>query len=228
MLEEVIMGRDDWYRNESWNSEIEEAFEAKLKRCRSQKSQYLLIQASYLLCSKDKTTINAGLCMMERFFNEYPNEISDRIRAWQFLGDYYMRSKDYSNAEIYFQKILDYCRTKKFYSFDRQTELKIAEIILITDQTQRFDEAYMILQNFPSIGPERTFFNNQLFYYHDLAARLCFTMKKLSEAKQHALKAIELAQIKEPQLPRHPTVGLVDASKKQINVLKQIAKIETT
>lgn len=37
------MSSEDWYRNEIWNDEIEEAFFKKLSRARSQKSQYLKI-----------------------------------------------------------------------------------------------------------------------------------------------------------------------------------------
>ena len=35
----------DWYRNETWDDEIEREFFAKLKRARSQRDQYLAVQA---------------------------------------------------------------------------------------------------------------------------------------------------------------------------------------
>jgi tetratricopeptide (TPR) repeat protein len=39
----------DWYRNEHWDESTAEAFEAKLKRSRSQYAQYLTLQAFHLL-----------------------------------------------------------------------------------------------------------------------------------------------------------------------------------
>jgi hypothetical protein len=42
------VSRDDWFRNERWDADIESAFRAKLARSRSGKPQYLVIQAGYL------------------------------------------------------------------------------------------------------------------------------------------------------------------------------------
>lgn len=39
----------DWYRNERWDEATAQAFEAKLRRARSQQAQYLVLQAFHLL-----------------------------------------------------------------------------------------------------------------------------------------------------------------------------------
>lgn len=43
-----LMGKDDWFRNDSWDPTIEQAFLAKLAKARSQRDQYLAIQISCL------------------------------------------------------------------------------------------------------------------------------------------------------------------------------------
>jgi hypothetical protein len=47
----------DWYRNKDWNESIEENFYSKLKRARTQRDQYLVIQALTLADKHPDVTI---------------------------------------------------------------------------------------------------------------------------------------------------------------------------
>jgi hypothetical protein len=47
----------EWYRNTDWNDEIEADFFARLARARSQRDQYLVIQAVLLAESRPETTL---------------------------------------------------------------------------------------------------------------------------------------------------------------------------
>ena len=175
------MGRDDWYRSEVWNEEIEHAFEVKFKRVRCPvcKVQYLHIQACCLFHSQDDKTQKTGLRIMERVFEEFPDQLFAHIDAWRSLGRYYMRVKDYSNAEIYLKKVIEACTIHKQYAGSvAYTDLDIVDIILATNKTNRFEEAYTMLQSFSTAFRRDTFFNDALFRYYDLSARLCFSMKK--------------------------------------------------
>ena len=57
------MSNEDWYRNNSWNDEIESHFMDKLKRAR-RKDQYLRIQASTLSDVEPKVAIS----LLEKYF----------------------------------------------------------------------------------------------------------------------------------------------------------------
>ena len=65
-------------------------------------------------------------------------------------------------------------------------------------------------------------FNSDKFYYSVLVAQLCDRLNKRDEAKDYALKAIEILKITEPQFNRHKTVGLVRTTDTQLRTLEQI------
>jgi len=57
------MATEEWFRNTTWNKDIDAEFEARLKRSRGSfhKAQYLRIQAGYLLDNPTKTSIHSDL-----------------------------------------------------------------------------------------------------------------------------------------------------------------------
>jgi hypothetical protein len=57
------VARDDWFRNTSWNADIEANFHRRLRRARD-KSQYLRIQASHLAESHPQT----ALILLDQYF----------------------------------------------------------------------------------------------------------------------------------------------------------------
>jgi hypothetical protein len=59
------MSRDDWFRNESWNADIQAAFDAKLRRAHD-KTQRLRIQAIHLI----KTHPDVALALIDRYFDQ--------------------------------------------------------------------------------------------------------------------------------------------------------------
>lgn len=85
------MSRDSWYRNTTWNSEISDVFEGKLKRARSNdsKAQYLRIQAHYLFTESDIIISVVGEKLMHRVIEEYYNEVSDSVFAMVHLADHF-------------------------------------------------------------------------------------------------------------------------------------------
>jgi hypothetical protein len=217
------MATDDWYRNRSWDSTIEADFEARLKRSRGacNKAQYLRIQASYLLDSPDKDNQLVGLRLMERLIKDFPTEEFSTIFGHEQIGDYFFDQGDFDVAEQQFRVVTDYYNKKQSRSGTSGiADLKLVETILTGNQTSKFEEAYKLCKEYPA--SELTM-NSDRFYYATLAARLCDKMNKKEEAKQYAETAINLSKIKKPQFSRHKTVGLVNATDKQLRILEQIA-----
>ena len=217
------MAPDDWYRNTTWDSNIETDFEVRLKRSRGKfhKAQYLRIQASYLLDNSDLQVQLVGVRQMERLVSDFPTEEFNIIFGQEQLGDYYLKTGDFDKAEKYFRVVVDHYENKKSRSgTSAKADLKLAETFLTANWTDKLDEAYKLCKNYPII--ELTF-NNDKFNYAELVAHICDKLNRSEEAKDYAKTAIEISKITVPQFYRHKTVGLVKATDKQLRTLEQIA-----
>lgn len=217
------MATDEWFRNTTWDSDIEADFEARLKRSRGayHKAQYLRIQASYLLGSSDNDIQQVGVRLMDRLIKDYPTEEFSTIFGHEQLGDYYFNLGDFDKASKHFRLVTEhYIATNTRGGTSATADLKLAETILSANWTDKFDEAYSICKNFPL---DKLTFNSEKYYYAVLTAQVCDRLNKRDEAKDFALTAIEISKITEPQFNRHKTVGLVRATEKQLRTLEQIA-----
>ncbi len=67
------MARDRWFRNTEWSHEIENAFFSKLSRARSQRDQYLVIQANTLHENHPAITLK----LVDYYFETKHGEVHD-------------------------------------------------------------------------------------------------------------------------------------------------------
>jgi tetratricopeptide (TPR) repeat protein len=218
------MASDDWFRNNNWNDTVETEFEARLKRSRGafHKAQYLRIQAGYLLNSSDKNIQVVGLRLMNRMISDFPTEEFSVIFGYEQLGDYYFKTGDFDKAEHYYRIVTDRYKTKNTRSgTSALADLKLAEVILNSNQSNKFEEAYKLCKEHPV---DELTFNSDKFYYAELMAHLCDKMNKIDEAKYFAKSALEISKITKPQFSRHKTIGIPSASTNQLRTLEQIIK----
>ena len=108
-----VMAGDDWYRNKTWNKEIETAFKLRLNRSRGlyNRTEYLRIQGSYLLSSCDPVIQAAGLEMLDELIGNYPDVngvIVNKFDAFVQLGDYYYQRELWEEAFVNYQKAISY------------------------------------------------------------------------------------------------------------------------
>ncbi len=218
------MGKDDWYRNTTWDRETSELFETKLKRSRGayHKAQYLRIQASYLLGSTDKKLQTVGFELMERLIKDFPSEDFSTVFGKEQLGDYFFTNGDYESAENYYRQVADHYKISNRGGTSGVADIKLVETILESDQRDKFDEAYKLLTvDFEKTGGSLSL-NDERFFYARVIADLCDKLGKRNEARQHADKALEIAKITDPQFNRHKTVGLVRTGKETLDKLTKI------
>ena len=90
----------EWYRSPEWNEEIEEAFFAKLARARSQRDQYIVIQALTLA----EGFPEVALRLVDFYFETRTNDFDDgrarlaASRARFALGGYEQALDDYAGT----------------------------------------------------------------------------------------------------------------------------------
>ncbi len=212
----------EWYRNTTWDSKIEKMFEERIQRSRGMfhKAQYLFIQSYHLLENDDKNIQKIGINLMERVFRDYSEEWFTNIRGRSILGEHYKKNKKYGHSEKQYRTLLQLVKKYNRSGTDGLTEVHLAEIILLTNQENKYKEMYkLVVLNFPKnqIG-----LNNYKFFYTKICAYLCDKMNKTAKAKMFAKTALEIAKITEPQFSRHKTVGIVRTTKRELTMLKKI------
>jgi tetratricopeptide (TPR) repeat protein len=218
------MAKIEWYRNKTWGAQIDADFEAHLKRARGtfHKAQYIKIQGIELLDTADKTNHEQGVRLLQRVLYEYPAESSMVEGSHNALATYYLGTEDFEKAEQHFRTAIKMCKYSHDGHYDIR-ELYLAKTILKSDQTGKFDEAFKYLIKHDK--SEFTF-GFERFYHAELGALLCHKMEKKDKARSYAKRALELSQVTKPDLYRHPTVGLVEASEAQLKALEKIAGLK--
>lgn len=212
----------EWYRNTDWNKEIEDNFELKLKRARGgySKAQYLRIQASYLLDTSKHGQIGEKLSL--RLFNDFPHETFSVIFGHEQLGDFYFKTEQYDKAEKEYIIVVDHYHTKTRSGTTGLADIKLAELILTTEQKDKYNYAYkLITEDFTKSNGDLGM-NDSKYYYSLTRSKLAWRLGFNSDSKEFAKLALDLSKITNPQFPRHKTVGLVKAKNEDINDLEKI------
>lgn len=193
------MGRDDWYRNEIWDADIEAAFRAKLSRSRSGRPQYLTIQASYLTRrypkvaqqlideyfeTDDEFNVNMAHCARAHAFLAM-EKTAEAVAAYkQALEWEELHPNHISPARIEFPKLVAECRVASEYDFALE---------VLTGRFKAHDHA------FPSTRYE----------WNGSNALIAYELGHVVEAQEFAERAVRAAAETESPFRYHRSVGVV-------------------
>ena len=72
---------EEWYRNSTWTPEIEQVFHEKLKRSRSQRDQYIVLQAHHLSNNEPEVALKLIDFYFETRSDDWEGGRAERIRA---------------------------------------------------------------------------------------------------------------------------------------------------
>jgi cytochrome c-type biogenesis protein CcmH/NrfG len=209
----------DWYRAPTWNAAASDTFEQRLRRARAgNRPQYLRIQAVTLLESADPNDRQAAIALLHRLLDQYPENFEVPF-AHELLAEAYRADGDLDRAEQHLRRCLATAPANRSGT-SHLADLTLAEVLVERDDPARLAEATALLA--AADLPARLVFHAQAFRYYLVRARLADRVgdPRRQEYAQHAL---QVAAITTPQLPRHPTVGLVHADAAVLAELRQLA-----
>jgi tetratricopeptide (TPR) repeat protein len=208
------MSQDDWYRNESWNDRIESNFFKKLDRARTQRDQYLAVQALTLASHDPKTTLR----LVEIYFDTRTHESHDfqaflaRAEALEELGEFK------SSVEAYKAGI---AWNTEHPNIQPGFELQLAYLVGTRNLSSFYDLALTLLESMEETGT----FPLETFKRHAAAALVYQDVGEEQLARSHAAKAVAAAEIRESGFQYHQDIGLVSEAHK--SVVRRVRKLAT-
>jgi tetratricopeptide (TPR) repeat protein len=193
----------DWFRNAEWNSDIEAAFFAKLKRARG-KSQYLRVQA----CTLAATHPRIALRLLDQYFALGDNFDAaqahvDRATAFLSVGQVEDALTSYETALSVEAKRPNY---------QTQASLDLPFVIACQGIVARYEQALHLLDRHQS----RLSFPVEYFRWHTSRALISGAVGVTAEAKAQARLALAAAEKDHSGFRYHPSVGLVGDNYQQI------------
>lgn len=190
------MGRDAWYRNEQWNTEIEVEFRLRLSRAH-RKAQYLRIQACYLA----KKYPHAAIGLLDEYFSlgveeDLAQAYVDKATALVALGDFGGAIDAYENALK---------REKEFPNSITGASLSLACLIA----NARVEHLYERALDVAHLNSRFHLFPTQRYQAYGACALVLHEKGKFNEAKEAARLAINAASEINSGLRYHKNAGLV-------------------
>ena len=175
------------------------------------------IACSHSRCETAPTTPGRRLSavgLLKRVVDEYDDFLQVPF-SHELLGRAYRRSGDLTQAETHFKLAIE--TADEHRNGLSPPELELAEVMI---EAGRQEAAATQLHAAEQLEPGMVW-NSQLFRHAVARARVEHQIGR--DPTAWAQRAIDLADDAEPQLPRHPTVGLVKASPDELREMKRIA-----
>lgn len=192
------MSRGDWFRNSEWSPDRAAVFYAKLSKARSSnKAQYLRIQA----CHLSRTHPRTALELLDQYFSlgdhfdDAPAYL-DQAHAFLALG---LESDALRSLE------LALAREAEFPGMRTEAALEFALLV----STRRYRDKYEASRVLLTDRSRRWIFPLQLFKLESSLALMNADLGFEEAARNHASRALALAEAKQSGLSHHAGLGLV-------------------
>ncbi len=207
-------GRDDWYRNETWSQDIEDAFLYKLGRSRSSKDQHLSIQISYLDSQFPKEALR-----LAELFHEICGDVVGFSLQRVLLAEATAHMA-LMQRESALQKM--YAHHNASLQGSPADQMALPYFVAVQGFTAEFEAAVRLLDEIKFDG---FFLVKEQFRWRSANAVIRFKLGQCDLAREYASKALLVLDAEHSGIERHPTVGLVDtvAEAPMIKLVRRVA-----
>jgi tetratricopeptide (TPR) repeat protein len=215
---------DGWYRDPTFDEVAMADFETRLARARAHnRPQYLRIKGSALIQAEDPAAQAVGLGLLQRVLVEDTGSVINIPIAHDVLGDYYRRRGELDRAiDEYKAAIATATRGEVRSGGTGIEELDIAEVLIQRGAPDDYEAAERLLRSDQLVGQRH--FNRTIFRIHVAHARVDTKLGR--DPRDAASRALAIAEMDEPQFPRHPDVGLVEADDATLSEMRAFATFE--
>jgi hypothetical protein len=204
---------DKWFRQTNWSDQIEREFFLKLAKARTQRDQYLVIQAITLA----DTEPEVALRLVDTYFKTKTTRFDD-VRALDAKAQANQALGRVSEAVSTMKEILEAERERP--SFKTTTFTDFPFFVAVNRLSSEYDAALQTL-----IDRESDLaFPISRFKWHAAMSIINAELQNLTLAKVHAKLAIDAKSIGHSGFRNHPALGLVDDRFKDlVTQLRRIA-----
>ncbi|MBK1683650.1 hypothetical protein [Rhodoferax fermentans] len=202
----------DWFRNSDWSSDIQERFLAKLARSRTQRDQYLVIQALTLSRSHPQ----AALQLVDLYFATQKGQFED-VRALSARAAAYQSIRNNALAVAAMKEILAIERQRPQQK--TTTYVEYPYFVASIGMDSEFSSAFSVLEE--RAGDLK--FPVDEFKWHAAYSIISYALRDIEAARTHAGMALDAAKIKKSGFRFHQSLGLVGKEHQAtVSTLRQI------
>ena len=204
--------QNDWYRNEEWDDEIESNFFARLNRARSQRDQYLAIQALSLSESNPEVSIQ----LTDHYFETRTDCFND-ARVFLARAEAHRKLKNVRNAIEAYKAATG--KESESRQFPTGSALELVYFIAAEGLDDHYDLAISLFE----ADTSESIFPVAVFKWNAAMALISHRQGRERKARQYAHGALEAASTRETGLTYHRDLGVVDES--FVRTLEELKKI---
>lgn len=208
-----LVSKDDWFRNTTWDTEIETQFQEKLRRARD-KTQRLRIQAQCLAESHPRV----ALTLLDQYFSigdrqfDRSSAYVTKAQALRALGDVHGALSSYEMA---------LAEERQRPSLQTSAYLDFARLVLMTQNIDLYPRALELLEAYH----DRPVWPVERYHANGARALLLQHFGQTQDARDAAKSAIAAASEVNSEFRYHQSLGLAENTEDDFS--KRVAELAT-